>query len=114
MSLPEIEHGTVRGWRQHIRRKVPACDACIEARRVDNEQRFEKSQDGPGFVSDAQAAWYGGKFVRERRVKAAPRVDADDQRQAALVVASQARDADDCRMLLEMIGLIPAGTGGGS
>lgn len=110
MSLPEIDHGTMRGWRQHTRRRVPHCDPCIEARRADYERKSEAQE----FASDEQAAWNGGKFVRERRGKAAPRVDASDERQAALVVASQARDADDCRMLLDMIGLIPAGAGGGS
>jgi hypothetical protein len=39
------------------------------------------------------------------RIEAEDRLHAEQQRKAARVIASGARDVDDCRMLLDMLGL---------
>jgi len=39
------------------------------------------------------------------------RVSADQVRRARLAVARNARDAEDCRQLLEMLGLVPGDDG---
>jgi hypothetical protein len=39
------------------------------------------------------------------RIEAEERLHAEQQRKAARVIAAGARDADDCRTLLEMLGL---------
>ena len=39
------------------------------------------------------------------RIHAEERLHADQQRKTARVVAAASRDVDDCRMLLEMLGL---------
>jgi hypothetical protein len=39
------------------------------------------------------------------RIEAEDRLHADQQRKAARVVAAAARDVDDCKMLLDMLGL---------
>ncbi|MEU4577476.1 hypothetical protein [Nonomuraea sp. NPDC023979] len=57
-----IEHGTIRGYRQHKYRQVEACEPCKGAKREDQARRRGKPPVIPGarFRSDAQAAWYGG------------------------------------------------------
>lgn len=44
-----IEHGTVRGWRQHQRRRVPLNDecGCREARRRNDQARQAKAANQP-------------------------------------------------------------------
>jgi hypothetical protein len=39
------------------------------------------------------------------RIEAEERLHAEQQRKAARVIAAGARDVDDCRMLLDMLGL---------
>ncbi|MGW1158458.1 hypothetical protein ACWD5Q_06695 [Streptomyces sp. NPDC002513] len=46
-----IEHGTMRGWRQHKRRSIPACDLCADARRVDKEHQASEA------TQRARQAW---------------------------------------------------------
>ena len=40
-----------------------------------------------------------------QRIEAEERLHAEQQRKAARVIAAGARDVDDCRMLLDMLGL---------
>lgn len=78
-----IEHGTIRGWRQHNYRKVEQCDPCRQAHRKDVAARRKAARESGGerFKSDAQAAWYGGTMTpdemadaheKQRARKAAP------------------------------------------
>jgi hypothetical protein len=56
----DIDHGTLRGYRQHRYRKVTTCEECKAAHREDQAERRETEQKR--FASEAQAAWYGGQF----------------------------------------------------
>ena len=38
-----IAHGTLKGYKQHIYRKVKACEECLQAVREDNAKRPRKS-----------------------------------------------------------------------
>ncbi|MFF2651499.1 hypothetical protein [Streptomyces sp. NPDC058045] len=49
----EIEHGTLRGWRQHNRRKDPPCEPCLEAKRADNAAQHP--------ATSGQQAWNKGR-----------------------------------------------------
>ncbi|MFF3643432.1 hypothetical protein [Streptomyces sp. NPDC002564] len=53
-----IEHGTVRGWRQHNRRHEPACLPCIEAKRTDNNAPRPPA-------STSKLGWNEGRTTRE-------------------------------------------------
>lgn len=68
-----IVHGTVKGYKQHRYRDVPACQPCLKAIRDDNARRVAERQGVPVERSDAQAAWYGGQFQsKEARTKPRP------------------------------------------
>lgn len=42
--LPE-EHGTLRGWSQHVRRKTPICEACRTVRREFTQAWRDENRD---------------------------------------------------------------------
>lgn len=48
-----IEHGTLRGWRQHKYRKQEPCRPCLEAKRADNA--------APREANRGQQAWNKGR-----------------------------------------------------
>ncbi|MEU9397879.1 hypothetical protein AB0D86_48920 [Streptomyces sp. NPDC048324] len=60
-----IEHGTLRGHRQHTRRKVPATEACgcLHAKRDDEQAKSEARQAGRAPRAAGQHKWNGGKFA---------------------------------------------------
>ncbi len=59
-----IQHGTIRGVRQHKRRRVPACEACLAAKREDNPEPSQAQVTAQrSFKASAQAAWNGGRFA---------------------------------------------------
>lgn len=70
-----IEHGTMKGYRQHTYREIPACEPCLAAVRQNNAAKKPRATR-----SEAQAAWYGGQFqhqpgasqARDVRAEAAP------------------------------------------
>lgn len=59
-----IEHGTLRGHRQHTRRKVPATEACgcLQAKRDDEQAKSEARQAGLA-PRVGQHKWNGGKYA---------------------------------------------------
>lgn len=54
MKTTTIDHGTLKGWRQHTRHRVPQCDACLAARRAD------RVATDRARASKAQKEWNGG------------------------------------------------------
>lgn len=59
-----IEHGTLRGHRQHTRRKVPATEACgcPQAKR-DDEAAKSRAQQSSQPRAAGQHKWNGGQFA---------------------------------------------------
>ncbi|MGW0653694.1 hypothetical protein ACWD4T_33740 [Streptomyces umbrinus] len=59
-----IEHGTLRGHRQHTRRKVAATEACgcLQAKRADENAKSEARQAGLA-PRTGQHKWNGGKYA---------------------------------------------------
>lgn len=104
-----IVHGTLKGYKQHRYRKVDACEPCLEAVREDNAKRYAERRANPVERTDAQAAWYGGKF---RHKKGPSKPSANAERDTARVVAAWSKDATECRELLDMLGLFPVLEGG--
>ncbi len=39
---PVIDHGTTRGYTQHLRAGIPACEACLRANATNKVERFAK------------------------------------------------------------------------
>lgn len=60
-----IEHGTLRGHRQHTRRKVPATEACgcLQAKRDDEQAKSQARQAGHSPRAAGQHKWNGGQFT---------------------------------------------------
>jgi hypothetical protein len=60
-----IEHGTLRGHRQHTRRKVPVTEACgcLQAKRDDEQAKSEARQAGRAPRAAGQHKWNGGKYA---------------------------------------------------
>lgn len=55
--MPEIEHGTPKGYRQHKYRGTDICQGCREAHNAEvREKKAERRK------TQAQADWYGGKY----------------------------------------------------
>ncbi len=57
-----IEHGSMRGYRQHTYRRVPATEECGCLAAVREAQRVSKPVQGR---SQKQKQWYGGQFVTD-------------------------------------------------
>ncbi|MFI5808375.1 hypothetical protein [Streptomyces sp. NPDC051561] len=55
-----IDHGSMRGYRQHTYRQVPATEACGCLAAVREAQRTSKPVKER---SQKQREWYGGKYV---------------------------------------------------
>lgn len=55
-----IEHGSMRGYRQHTYRKIKATEECGCLAAVREHQRKSKPVTGR---SEKQKRWYGGEFV---------------------------------------------------
>ncbi|WP_331732445.1 hypothetical protein [Streptomyces sp. NBC_00989] len=66
-----IEHGTLRGYRQHTRRKVEVTEACgcLQAKRDDETAKSEARQADNAPRAD-QHRWNGGKFAGTSRPEA--------------------------------------------
>lgn len=64
-----IEHGTLRGWRQHKRRGIPACGPCAEARRQDNETQADDA------TQHARQQWNRGQTGTGRPAASTPVVE---------------------------------------
>ncbi|MFI6814466.1 hypothetical protein ACIBG7_18790 [Nonomuraea sp. NPDC050328] len=60
-----IEHGTMKGYKQHRYRKVESCDACLAAVREYNALKRAEREAKPVERSQAQRAWYGGQFQHD-------------------------------------------------
>lgn len=58
MKTTTIDHGTVKGWRQHTRRRVPQCDACLAARRA------ERADADRARATQVQKEWNGGLVAK--------------------------------------------------
>lgn len=68
-----IEHGTMKGYRQHRYRKVEMCDPCRDAELKDQARRKaglppveQQADETDRLASDAQKAWNGGHFTPEQ------------------------------------------------
>ncbi|MEU3289939.1 hypothetical protein [Streptomyces longwoodensis] len=89
---PAPQCGTRQGWDRHMYRKEKACDPC---RRAHAAAVREWSNTSP-----ALAKCRGAKRVAEW---------SDEEHRAARMVAAGAVDGDDCRLLLDKLGLLPSG-----
>ncbi|WP_331736861.1 hypothetical protein OG426_55535 (plasmid) [Streptomyces canus] len=60
-----IEHGSMRGFRQHTRRKVPATEACgcLQAKREHEAAKSQARQAGLAPRAAGQHKWNGGKYA---------------------------------------------------
>lgn len=67
-----IEHGSMRGFRQHTRRKVEATEACgcLQAKRDDDAAKTAARQAGQAPRAAGQHRWNGGKFGGTSRPEA--------------------------------------------
>ena len=131
----EDVQGTVKGWDLHTRRKERACDPCRAAHAADMRARYGGRKQ-PLAACGSEAAFqrhvhhgeepcqpcrdaYNGT-QRQRNAaapsglkrirhytKAATDWDAEQQR-AALAAADRSTSPDDCRLLLEALGLAPS------
>lgn len=87
-----IEHddvrGTVQGWNLHMRRGTEPCGPCRTAHNADVRAWHQVNSKG-----------------RARSMGWQP-----EQLHTALITAGNAEGVDDCRALLQMLGLVPSGT----
>lgn len=111
-----IDHGTPRGARQHVRRKVPMCDPCQEARTTEQEATAREANVG------REAAFNRGPITREqqrkstadkalsgaRQVTAARELTAWERRRTARLLAGAAADRGDLVELLAAVGVTAA------
>lgn len=67
-----IEHGTLRGFRQHTRRKVEATEACgcLQAKRDDEQAKSAARQAGLAPRAAGQHRWNGGRYGGSSRPEA--------------------------------------------
>lgn len=82
----EIEHGTLRGYRQHRYRKAAMCDPCRQAELDDQARRragLPLEGQADATATDAQKAWNAGQFTaaqmaaahgQRRQAKGAPAI----------------------------------------
>lgn len=75
-----IEHGSMRGYRQHTYRKVPATQecGCLQALREDNAKKAAARQrPGKTPATAARQQWNGGTYTGTSRPEANWKVRAD-------------------------------------
>lgn len=127
--------GTVKGWDLHKRRGTPSCEPCRVAHREDMRARYggrkvplepcgteaafqrHHRQGEPPCppCRDAYNAAQRGRYAtapyqlnkRRHYTEAASHWE-PEQEKVALAAASRAADPEDCRLLLEALGLVPS------
>lgn len=85
-----VQCGTRQGWDRHMYRKEKACDPCREAH-ADDVREWSHTSPRLMHRTDPPAEWD------------------DTQTAAARKVADLAASPDDCRYLLDALGLLPEG-----
>lgn len=96
-----IDHGTVKGARQHAVRHVPICPPCTEA--------FEVSKSA-GHPDDNRSAnrTFNKDNDGKQRLLSVQALEPIELRRGARIAAALAADADDLRPLLDALGLTAA------
>ncbi|MGP3978950.1 hypothetical protein ACTWQF_34045 [Streptomyces sp. 8N114] len=74
-----IEHGSMRGYRQHIYRKVPATEecGCLQALREENARKSAARQAGRAPKRAARQQWNGSRLRGASRPEADTAIRAD-------------------------------------
>ncbi|MGR3939552.1 hypothetical protein [Streptomyces sp. BRA346] len=74
-----IQHGSMRGFRQHNRRKVPVTEACgcLQAKRDEDAAKSAARQAGTAPRAAAQHRWNGSRHSGTSRPEANTAVRAD-------------------------------------
>lgn len=96
-KVPLAPCGTEAGYQRHVHHGEEPCDPCRDARNACQRARYAA---GPYALN------------KKRHRTQVPTEWTKQQESAARLVASLARDADDCRGLLATLGLLPDSTAG--